>query len=279
MIPSINHMVKAVTEVGHIIQQQTLQGFGVETKYDDSLVTSIDKTDNEYLRRWSEPFAVDFFGEEGNGELSGHDHIIYVDPLDGTSTFIAGKAEVSVVMTLMRKTDQGWIPVAAIIHEPMTGRCWHAQTGAGVYFTPTSPNGFTRLSPLKTNPEKAHVSVITWRDVPFNLGLVRNQVEVHPRLHHHGSGNTSINGGLIASGRMHASLYGGHSAVETAAMTLMVTEAGGVACDLFGNDLVEFEIGTDPAGKLDFLLPQGAIMACDAELAGMLVDIVCTANE
>lgn len=107
MIPNIIQMHQAVVQVGHIIQQQSQQGFDVATKYDNSLVTSIDKAANEYLRQWSEKFAVDFIGEEGNDEMIGHDHIIYVDPLDGTSTFIAGKAEVSVVLTLMKKPTKG----------------------------------------------------------------------------------------------------------------------------------------------------------------------------
>jgi len=273
-LPELAQMRAAATEIADIIRLSNQDGYEVETKADQSLVTSIDKMANEMLRKWSEQFAVDFIGEEGNDEIIGHDHIIYVDPLDGTSTYIAGKAEVSVVITLMKKTDYGWIPQAAVIHEALTGRSWSTWASSGVHYSDHPAQKTRRLPRISPVSGKAHVSVITWRDVPFNLGEIRNRIEIYPNMHHHGCGNTSINGGLIASGRMHASLYGGPSAVETAAMTLMVKEAGGVATNLFGNPLSGFELKLDSTGKLDFALTHGAIMASDQALANTLTEIV-----
>ncbi len=273
MLPTLMEMQHAVLKAGKLIAQQNLSV--VNRKADESLVTEIDTMANDQLKRWSKRFAVGFIGEEGNGDdVATHDYIVYVDPLDGTSSYVAGKAEVAVVMTLMRRTDNRWFPTKAIIHEPLTGRTWTAETGKGVRHTPKINGRGLQLRAITPSPEPAFVSVITWRGVPFNLDLVRNFLETETGMHHHGSGNTSINGGLIASGRMHACVFGGSSAVETAAMSLIVKEAGGVATDFLDEPLSGFELQPDSTGKLDFTLNHGAIIASDTALANTLAKIV-----
>jgi fructose-1,6-bisphosphatase/inositol monophosphatase family enzyme len=118
------------------------------------------------------------------------------------------------------------------------------------------------------------VSVITRGNSPLKLGQVQASLENHPNICHHGGDNISITGGLIASGWMHGSIFGGSSAVETAAMQLIVTEAGGIASDFSGNPLQGYELKPDLSGKLDFYLPHGAIMASDMALAEQLAQIV-----
>lgn len=274
MIPTIDQMRNAVWQAGSLIRQGTSARFFTQTKPDQSLVTTIDTAANEQLRVWSERFSVDFIGEEGNGAMIGHDHIIYVDPLDGTSTFVAGKAEVAVVMTLMQRSGTHWVPIATVLHEPLTYRTWWAEADFGTSFQHGSGEFFRKLPRLPTETGLAHVSVVTWRGVPHSLGMVRNVIETYDDYCHHGSGNTSINGGLIASGSMHASIFGGMSAVETVAMQLLVQGVGGVATNLWGKPLSGYELVEDTAGKLDFLLPDGAILASNQPLVNSLTAII-----
>ena len=274
-IPSPNQMVEIVDEVSRHIRLVFRGGIDVEHKHDNSLVTELDKLANRLFHEWAAGYAdVDFIGEEGTDPEITKNYVVYVDPLDGTSTFVAGKPEISVVMTLMRRMGDVWIPDVAIIAEPLTGWLWAAQ-GHGMVqrrgFDMTMPKPINHT--LKTEPP-FHVSVITWRNVPHNLGAVRNAVEVHPDLHHHASGNHGINGALIAQGTMHGSVFAGPSAVEATAITLMTLAAGGRVTDLYGRPFQVFKLGKDSAGKPDFLLPCGIIAASCLGLSNLLSDIV-----
>ncbi len=75
-------------------------------------------------------------------------------------------------------------------------------------------------------------------------------------------GAFAIGGGLIASGLLHTTAISDGSAVEAAAMSLIVREAGGVAVDLHGKEILTFAFG-EHKNKSDFLLPHGAVFACN----------------
>jgi len=278
-IPSPTQMVEIVDEVSRHIRLAFRGGIDIERKHDNSLVTELDKLANRMFHEWAAGYAdVDFIGEEGTDPEITKNYVIYVDPLDGTSTFVAGKPEVSVVMTLMRRMGDVWIPETAIIAEPFTGWLWAVRGHGRVQrrgFDMAMPKPINRT--LQKEPP-FHVSVITWRNVPHNLGAVRNAVEVHPDLHHHGCGNHGINGALIAQGTMHGSVYAGPSAVEATAITLMTLASGGRVTDLYGKPFENFKLGKDATGKPDFLLPRGIIAASCPQLSDTLVGIVKANN-
>lgn len=274
-IPSPNQMLEVVERLSEHIHTHARRPVTVSTKPDRSLVTNVDLVANETVAAWAKNFDVDFIGEEGTNDLTNAKHILYLDPLDGTSTFIAGKAEVAVVLTLLKRVVDDWFPVTCFIAEPLTGYIWEASRGSGVHMKGPNDSTMRRLAVTMQRVPRFNVSVITWTGVPFNLDSVQLSLVQHEDIIEHGSGNTAINGALIASGWMHGLIFGGGSAVESAAITLMVTEAGGVVTDLFGTPIRSFTLGTDTrSGKPDFLLENGIMAASSSELSELLLRIV-----
>lgn len=62
-----------------------------------------------------------------------NDHIWLLDPLDGTVAFVEGRiSECSIVLTLLTKAKDGYLPTVGILHHPKTRRTWIAQKNIGI---------------------------------------------------------------------------------------------------------------------------------------------------
>lgn len=276
-------MLKNIPTVGQLCQladlltKQVVASFrtnlNIETKADASLVTSVDKQANATAQEWAKKFDIGFVGEEGSDAKVHQNYALYIDPLDGTSTYAAGKAEVSIVITLMRCIGGSWVPEICVIAEPMTGWIYFATKNGGVFQQGPNDAKPRPMEKISHHESPFNVSVVTWRNVPFRLDRVQNVVKTHHLMHHRSSGNTGINGPLIASGYMHGLVYAGRCATESAAISLMVKQAGGTVLDLTGQSISSFEL-EEVDGKLDFTLPRGLIAASSPEVAALLVDIV-----
>jgi fructose-1,6-bisphosphatase/inositol monophosphatase family enzyme len=253
----------------------------VTQKPDRSLVTNVDLVANQTVAEWAKQFTdCDFIGEEGFNALTGASHCLYLDPLDGTSTFIAGKAEVAVALTLMERVSGGaWRPVACIIAEPLTWTVWAATRGGGVHMKGPKDATMRRIEVALKDTPPYNVTAITWTGVPYHLDAVLLDLIRHDDIIEHGGGNTAITGALIAGGWMQGMLFAGGSAVESTAISLMVSEAGGVVTDLTGGPIELFRLGTDArSGKPDFILERGIIAASCPALADLLLGLVRTHN-
>lgn len=237
----------------------------LEYKPDGSPVTSVDMQVHEQLLQWAEDLGLGYVGEEGNGRLD-RDHILYVDPLDGTSSFYAGISTVAVAASIMKRVEgTRYTPSCSVIYEPLTGWWWRA-----------TKNGFTKCGKTGMRTTAATVKMAVQRQLvtsifppgPFReLHCIRDRIDGDYRseMKHQSCGSLALTGGLIASGMTQGLLFGGGSAAEICAMLPIITHAGGVVSDLFGNSLDTFELA-EYKGKPDFVLPNGAIAAASAEL-------------
>lgn len=275
-IPTLPQMLEVVEILSEQIRASARGPVTVSQKPDRSLVTNVDLVANQTVAEWAEGFNVDFIGEEGFNTLTDATHCLYLDPLDGTSTFIAGKAEVAVALTLMERVNgDAWQPVSCIIAEPLTRTIWAATKGGGVHMKGPEDAIMRRIEVALKDVPPYNVTAITWTGVPYHLDAVQLELIQHDDIIEHGGGNTAINGALIACGWMHGALFAGGSAVESAAISLMVSEAGGVVIDLAGGPLELFRLGTDArSGKPDFILERGIIAASCPELADLLLGLV-----
>ncbi|NHB83806.1 inositol monophosphatase [Tessaracoccus sp. HDW20] len=114
-----------------------LSGGDIEEKGPGDLVTVADREAEAFLTRLlkaAHPSAL-VIGEEGvfadpsllKG-VANADHAFIIDPIDGTRNFVSGKDEHGVMLAEVRGgvTTRGWI------WQPMTGRGYVAERGAGV---------------------------------------------------------------------------------------------------------------------------------------------------
>jgi histidinol phosphatase-like enzyme (inositol monophosphatase family) len=90
----------------------------VETKADDSPVTPADREAEELLRRRirSQFPEHGIVGEEFGSERDDAEYVWYLDPIDGTISFVAGVPLFGTLIGLMRDGE----PIFGLIHQPIT---------------------------------------------------------------------------------------------------------------------------------------------------------------
>jgi myo-inositol-1(or 4)-monophosphatase len=244
-------------------------------KDDSTVVTETDLVVHNTLSRWAnDQPGLCYIGEEGDLFHEGCEYALYVDPLDGTGAYVRGLASATVAVSLMKRlSDERWEPIMAVIHDPILHWTWGA-TKDGTSFVQPGANEIGRF-PLQVSTSFApwRVTAVAWRGAPHNMAAIHRSLLEDRRMDHQSFGSTALGGGLIASGFMDALLFGGKSAVETAAMSLIVRSAGGLATDLQGEPLNTFDL-VEHDGKHDFLLPNGSIMSSSKQLTTELVRVV-----
>ncbi len=245
-------------------------------KADNTPVTDVDLAVHQRLLDWTSTLPnVGYIGEEGDVFHRNFPYAFYVDPLDGTAAYLRGLAVTTVAVSLMeRRSDTWWEPIMSVIHDPITRWTWAATKAGGGFVQQMRGNeDLYSAQQVVPHPLSWRVTAVAWRNAPCKLEAIRAAVLAERGMEHQSFGATAIGGGLIASGLTDAVLFGGRSAVETAAMSLIVRSAGGVATDLSGTPLEAYEL-VEQNGKFDFLLPNGSIMSSCQTLTDRLVEIV-----
>jgi len=114
-----------------------------EMKGDGSPVTEADRiANNIILSGLRENFpGYGIVSEEGDGSDSPSDPTWYVDPLDGTRSFLLGLPGFAVQIGLAG----GGRPILGVVHNPPSGETIYGIVGAGAYLTGPGPSGPTPL--------------------------------------------------------------------------------------------------------------------------------------
>ncbi|RJQ32336.1 inositol monophosphatase [Candidatus Parcubacteria bacterium] len=229
-IPSYGYLIKLAEEAGKMILKGFTQGLKKEWKDDGTPVTEIDQKINDLvLSRFKRDFPeISVYSEEGSREVRGSDFKIICDPLDGTSAFLGGIPESTFCISLV----VGGSPFLAVIYDPFLKRMWWAEKDKGAFL-----NGKKIQVSGHKELKKSIVCIAYWNKAPYHLHLVSNELMKQ--------GATWMSplsiayfGGLVASGQIHATIFPGNKPLETAAMHLLVEEAGGKATDILGKPLV-----------------------------------------
>jgi 3'(2'), 5'-bisphosphate nucleotidase len=249
-----------------------------EYKSDNTPVTRVDLAINDSLMAWARRHDCGYVGEEGNGALD-KKHILYVDSLDGTIAFTRTMNTATVIATVMLMDDKNEIgtPVSSIIHQPLGNHTWVSCIDSlTYYYGPLCPQGVAVCVP-PTTPEKIRANICVFPGTSYNLKATSEYIYNDSRFSNQQMGAFGYGGGLIASGLLEATAIAATAATESAAMSLIVSNAGGIACDLLGNPLTSFTFG-EVCGKPDFELPKGALFASNQKVADSILKIVAECN-
>lgn len=186
-------------------------------------------------------------GEEGGARAGDSGFLWVIDPIDGTSPFLAGLPHWCVVIALV----QGGETVAAVTAHPLSGEVFTALRGQGAWL-----NG----APLRCNPDhRIDTSLValgaSHRTDPGHVaGVVAGLMRAGGMFYRNGSGALML--ALVAAGRL-GGYYEPHmNPWDCLAGILMITEAGGRAR----------AIGPDPAG--------GVVLAAAPQVFAPLCAIV-----
>lgn len=251
----------------------------VNIKADRTPVTEIDHAIQAEVFKLLRNRGLHLIGEEDGSELiKGAKFAVAIDPLDGTGAFIRGIATSACVVTVLENRGGLWFPILAVIMElTQDGWTWSAEE-AGQTYVRNQQMKTEQVCLIQRPSAPYQVTISTWPGVSFGLDKVVGKLD-YAEFQNQAFGSIALGAGLIACGGTHATVFAGRSALETVGMTLIVRGAGGVATDIYANELQGFGLEVDEkTGKPDFILPNGAIMAANLSIAQKLSSKVLSMN-
>ncbi len=219
----------AAREAAEISRRYYAGNFTVSTKADLTPVTQADVECEQAIRsRILQHFPRHgFYGEETGRTAGDAEHLWLVDPIDGTKGFVRQYPFFSTQIALMHR---GEIILGVSSGTMMDELAW-AEKGRGAWL-----NG-QRLSISDVeDPEKAAVSVgnlksLAGSDGWSSLGRIVQQAD---RIRGYGD---FYHYHLLAAGKIEAVIESDVNILDIAALSIIVTEAGGLFTDLNGEGL------------------------------------------
>jgi len=210
-------------EIARSLYQQNL---AVRLKEDKSPVTDADVRCELAIREILETRfpAYGFYGEETGARAADAENVWLVDPIDGTKAFVREYPMFSTQIALMRA---GRI-VLGVSSAPVYGDLCHAELGHGAFLNGVrigvSEVATLEAAALSAGNLKTLAQGDRWSrygQLVARVGRIRGYGDF---LHYH----------LLASGRIDVVVESDVNILDIAALTLIVTEAGGCFTDLHG---------------------------------------------
>ena len=205
-------------------------GIGSERKDDRSPVTEADRAAEQAMRDLiAAAFPNDAIHGEEFGATTGTSGRTWVlDPIDGTTGFMAGRP---IFGTLIALVQEGW-PVLGMIDQAILGERWIGITGK-----PTTFNG----QPVRTRPcpSLAEAALATTGPHYFNDRQGETFMALAAKTDHKRMvmGGDCYNYAMLASGHLDVVCEANLKLHDYAALIPVVEGAGGIMCDWNGDPL------------------------------------------
>lgn len=220
--------VEAARAAEEVIRYYYPGGFEVSRKADSSPVTEADIECERVIKQTlGHAFpAHGFYGEELGQESCGADYVWLVDPIDGTKSFVRGYPFFSTQIALAYRGE----PVVGVSNAPMfgAGELASAARGAGAWLNdiPMSVSAIDTLAEatLSLGNTASLAASPAWADVGQLVTAVDRIRGYGDFYHYH----------LLASGRIDAVIESDLNILDIAALSVLVTEAGGRMTSLDG---------------------------------------------
>jgi myo-inositol-1(or 4)-monophosphatase len=163
--------------------------------------------------------------EQAQRWTEGRQAVWCVDPIDGTSNFVAGLPFFAVSVALMREGR----PVLGVVHNPVAEETFYAERGGGAYL-----NG-ERL-PIRTHVPHIRnaMAQVDFKRLPTRLSSALASAPPYSSQRNYGAG--TLEWCYLAAGRFDLGLHGGQKLWDYAAGALILEEAGGKMCTLHEDD-------------------------------------------
>jgi len=233
MQPLLNIAVRAARRAGDIIVRAIprLDGIEVHTKGRNDYVSEVDRAAEadiiETIRRLHPDHA--FLGEE-SGEIGKGDVVWIIDPLDGTTNFLHGfpTFAVSIACQIRGRLEH------AVVFDPMRQEMFTASRGDGAQCEGRK----IRVSKQTTLEGSLIATGFPFRaDSPWldeYLAMLKTVMTQSAGLRRPGAAALDL--AYVAAGRVDGFWEMGLKPWDTAAGTLLITEAGGRVGTLTGDD-------------------------------------------
>lgn len=215
----------AAKAAGRLIRDAIGGALEVRHKGSTEFVTEVDRAAEVTIREILDAACpgYGFLGEEATGDRPGVARWI-VDPLDGTTNFVAGYRTVAVSIALERSNTL----VLGVVHDPLSGETFTAQRGRGALLDGRSINvsGTSQLRDAFVLTGLAYDVRETADDGLRELNALAKVVRAL-RI----DGSAALDLCSVAAGRADAYWESGLKPWDIAAGALILEEAGGRASD------------------------------------------------
>ncbi len=204
--------------------------FGLETKADSSPVTLADRAAETAIRDILERERADdgIIGEEFGSVRESAARQWVIDPIDGTTSFVAGRPIFGTLIALMK---DGW-PLLGVIDQAILGERWVGAIGKPTTFNGTAAK--TRQCAKLSDAILATTSPNCFTEHQAEHFMALAKKTAHRRLIW---GGDCYNYGLLASGYIDIVIEAGLKLHDFAALIPIVEGAGGMMCDWNGDPL------------------------------------------
>ena len=235
MHPMLNIAIKAARRAGSIIQRgaRDLDRLTVIHKGPKDFVSEVDKA--------AEAAIVDtlleaypdhgILAEEGsvNSKVKNPDNIWIIDPLDGTTNFLHGFPQYCVSIALQQKG----VMTQGVVYDPNRNDLFTATRGAGAYHNDRR---------LRVSRRERFEEALISTGFPFKDGsMVETYLHMMRDMIHKTAGLRRAGAAALDLAHTAAGWYDGFFEIglnpwDMAAGSLLVTEAGGLVTDLYGEE-------------------------------------------
>jgi myo-inositol-1(or 4)-monophosphatase len=235
MHPMLNTAIKAARRAGSVIHRgaRDLDRLTVMSKGPKDFVSEVDKAAEAAIVETLLEAYPDhgILAEEGtvNAKVKSPDNVWIIDPLDGTTNFLHGFPQYCVSIALQHKG----IITQGVVYDPNRNDLFTTTRGAGAYLNDRR----LRVS-RRTKLDDALVATgFPFRDgsmVDAYLGMMRDMI--HKTAGIRRAGAAALDLAHVAAGWYDGFWEVGLNPWDMAAGTLLVTEAGGIVTDVYGDD-------------------------------------------
>ena len=233
MHPTLNIAIKAARRAGQVISRASrdLGQIKVTTKQQSDYVTEIDKAaEDEIIRTIREVYPSHAILAEESGPSGDESEFQWIiDPLDGTTNFIHGFPQYAISIGVAHKG----VMTHGVVFDPNRNELFTASKGSGAYLNDTR----IRVSKSTRLDEALIGTGFPYRvfdHIDTYIAIFRELTQKTSGLRRPGAASLDL--AYVASGRLDAFWEFGLSPWDMAAGTLLITEAGGLASDLSGEN-------------------------------------------
>lgn len=232
-------MVKAARRASQKINRasQDLEHLKITVKQHNDFVTEVDKVAEQAIIEVLSEAYPDYgiLAEEsgvsvGKGSAAqGSDYQWIVDPLDGTTNFIHGFPQYSVSIALAYK---GQVQ-QALVYDTLRNEMFTASKGGGAFLNERRIRVSGRLK-LADALLGAGLPYRSFEHIDAFLAIFKTLTQHASGIRRLGSAALDL--AYVASGRLDGFWAFGLQAWDSAAGSLLISEAGGLVCDLSGGE-------------------------------------------
>ena len=218
--------IEASKAAAEVIKKYYQGNFQVEIKNDQTPVTEVDIQAEKIIKEIILNAFPDhgFYGEETNRENYDSDFLWLVDPIDGTKGFVRGYPFFSTQIALMHKSQI----ILGVSNAPIFEEIIFAELGKGSWIdnhrTKVSKTSKIESSTISTGNLKSLALSEKWS----NFGKIVSRID---RIRGYGD---FYHYHLLATGKIDAVIESDVNILDVAALSLIISESGGVFTDLNG---------------------------------------------